>query len=219
MEATVHIIIQICLKRICNKVVFAEQELVHPKTELHGQIETEWDQSTRLELWICSWSLFFDSLNTRCPQAEKQNSEPKTTRADVNRVRSELEIRAVNLFMVAFLQLTKYKMSLRPRNRTPNPELHGQMETEWDQSTRLELWICSWSLFFISLNRGCASGREKTARRTKRQENTKTSILARGYKSITVHLFYLNLKTKKIKMTELQLLEDYFPKLLQKIGI
>ena len=50
MEATVYMIIQICLKRICNTVAFAEQELVQPKTERHGQIETEWDQSTRLEL-------------------------------------------------------------------------------------------------------------------------------------------------------------------------
>ena len=103
--------------------------------------------------------------------------ENRTPRPDRNRVRPEYEIRAVNLFMVAFLQLTKYKMSLRPRNRTPNPELHGQVQTEWDQSTRLELWICSWSLFFSSLNTGCASGREKNGKAYKKTRKLRKGLV------------------------------------------
>ena len=103
--------------------------------------------------------------------------ENRTPRPDRNRVRPEYEIRTVNLFMVAFLQLNEYKMSLRPRNRTPNPELHGQMQTEWDQTTRLQLWICSWSLFFSSLNTGCTLGREKTAKSKKRQEIYEKAVI------------------------------------------
>ena len=105
--------------------------------------------------------------------------ENRTPRPYRNWVRPEYKIRAVNLFMVAFLQLTKYKMCLRPRNRTPNPELHGQMQREWDQSTRLELWICSWSLFFNSLNTRCPSGREtglQTQNYTARCKESETRV-------------------------------------------
>ena len=63
------IIIHMCLKRIGNTAVLAEQELVHSNPD--------WDQSTRLGLWICSWSSLFNSLNTSCPSDRKKTTKSK----------------------------------------------------------------------------------------------------------------------------------------------
>ena len=44
-------------------------------------------------------------------------SNPELSRPASNRVRSEFEIRAGKLFMFAFLQLNKYRISFRPRKK------------------------------------------------------------------------------------------------------
>ena len=58
--------------------------------------------------------------NSNLPKTNRQYSSFGWTRAGAlePRLRPEYEIRAVNLFMVVFIQLTKYKLSLGPKKTT-----------------------------------------------------------------------------------------------------